>query len=66
MPLILFGVVTLIGGFLTILLPETLGGKLPDNIDDVEQAGSKENVAEGEEMKSLNPDLEASPKQEQV
>lgn len=36
LPLIIFGVVTMVGGFLTIPLPETLGTKLPDNIDDVE------------------------------
>lgn len=51
--LILFGVVTLIGGFLTLMLPETLGHKLPEGIDDVE-----DNVQfyadAGEEMKSLN------------
>lgn len=51
--LIMFGLVTLIGGLLTILLPETLDRKLPDNISDVEQSGSQENI-QGEEMKCLS------------
>ncbi|XP_053376201.1 organic cation transporter protein-like [Mercenaria mercenaria] len=66
MPLILFGLVTLIGGFLTILLPETLGRKLPDNIDDVEQSGSHDNIVNGEEMKSLNSNPDHDAKQENV
>jgi len=57
MPLVLFGTLTLIGGFLTILLPETLDCKLPDNIDEVEMAGSQDTLAEqadAEEMVVLN------------
>ena len=54
MPLILFGLVTLFGGLLTILLPETIGRKLPDNLDDVEQSGSHDSTNTREEMKSLS------------
>ncbi|XP_041348194.1 organic cation transporter protein-like isoform X2 [Gigantopelta aegis] len=35
-PIIIFGVMTLIAGFLICFLPETHGKKLPDTIDDVE------------------------------
>ena len=57
MPLVLFGTLTLIGGFLTILLTDTLDCKLPDNIDEVEMAGSQDTLAEqadAEEMVVLN------------
>ena len=54
--LILFGVVTLLGGAMAAMLPETLGTKLPDNIDDVEFGGSSGDLVtgNGEEMKNLN------------
>lgn len=35
-PLIIFGAVTLLGGILTFVLPETHGVKLPDTIEDAE------------------------------
>ena len=37
MPLVLFGVLTLIGGLLALLLPETHNQALPETIEDVEE-----------------------------
>ncbi|KAK3606530.1 hypothetical protein CHS0354_041488 [Potamilus streckersoni] len=39
-PLILFGIVTLLGGILTMLLPETRDHKIPDTVEDVEKSSS--------------------------
>lgn len=41
-PLIIFGAVTLLGGVLTFILPETRGVKLPDTIDDAEKFNDKQ------------------------
>ncbi|GAB1599438.1 organic cation transporter protein-like [Argonauta hians] len=40
-PLMFFGVAALIAGFLSLILPETLGKKLPDTIEEGEQFGRK-------------------------
>ena len=40
-PLIIFGVVTFLGGVLTFILPETRGVKLPDTIQDAETFSTK-------------------------
>lgn len=40
-PLILYGGVTLIGGLLTLMLPETLKIKLPDTMDEMDKKGGK-------------------------
>lgn len=53
LPLVLFGILTLIGGFLTIMLPETLGRKLPDNIDDVELSGSQDTLTSDDNAEEL-------------
>ncbi|OWF41581.1 organic cation transporter protein-like [Mizuhopecten yessoensis] len=37
---VVFGCIALIGGFVTLLLPETLGQKLPDTIEDTESLRS--------------------------
>lgn len=39
LPLIIFGTVTLIGGCLSLILPETLNKQLPESIADGEQFG---------------------------
>ena len=41
LPLIIYGALALSGGLLTLLLPETLGRKLPETIQDGENFGSK-------------------------
>ena len=40
-PLIIFGAVTLLGGILSFILPETRGVKLPDTIEDAETFSTK-------------------------
>lgn len=37
MPLVLFGILTMIGGILSVFLPETHNKPLPDSIEDVEK-----------------------------
>lgn len=39
LPLIIFGALSLIGGILSLLLPETLNRKLPETIEEGEQFG---------------------------
>lgn len=41
LPLLLFGVVAFISGLLASQLPETLGIKLPDTIEEAENIGKK-------------------------
>lgn len=41
LPLLLFGTVAFTAGLLSILLPETLGIKLPDTIEEAENIGKK-------------------------
>lgn len=36
LPLLLFGTVSFIGGVLSLFLPETLGKKLPDTVEEAE------------------------------
>lgn len=40
LPLILFGAVALVAGLLALLLPETLGYKLPDTAEEAERIGN--------------------------
>lgn len=54
LPLIIFGVVTMIGGFLTLPLPETVETKLPDNIDDVERESVQDDeIKDNKEIDSI-------------
>lgn len=41
LPLLLFGTVAFISGLLATMLPETLGQKLPDTIEEAENIGKK-------------------------
>ncbi|KAJ6645244.1 Solute carrier family 22 member 8, partial [Pseudolycoriella hygida] len=41
LPLLLFGSVSFFGGILALLLPETLGEKLPDTVEEAERLGEK-------------------------
>jgi len=36
LPLILFAIVSFIAGMLALLLPETLGARLPDTVEELE------------------------------
>jgi OCT family organic cation transporter-like MFS transporter 4/5 len=36
LPLLLFGVVSFVAGMLSLLLPETLGARLPDTVEELE------------------------------
>ena len=41
MPQLIFGVVATVAGLLTLILPETLGHKMPDTVEEAENFGSK-------------------------
>ena len=41
LPLLVFGCVSIFAGFLALLLPETLGKKLPETMEEGEELGSK-------------------------
>lgn len=45
LPLLLFGIVAAIGGFLAFILPETLGRKLPDSIEEAERLDHEEEIS---------------------
>jgi hypothetical protein len=36
LPLLLFGIVSFIAGMLALLFPETLGARLPDTVEELE------------------------------
>lgn len=46
LPLIVLGVIGIIGGFLSLFLPETLGHELPQNLADGEQFGKNQKFFE--------------------
>ena len=52
LPLIIYGALALTGGLLTLLLPETLGRKLPETIQDGENFGLKKNSKDVKEEES--------------
>merc|ERR1711971_794551 len=43
MPFFVMGGMAVIGGLLTLLLPETLGSKLPETLEDVEKMKTNQN-----------------------
>ncbi|XP_053384764.1 organic cation transporter protein-like [Mercenaria mercenaria] len=56
-PLLLYGGITLIGGLLTLLLPETLKIKLPDTLDEVNKT---QKTSEGTSLEKINEAAEKS------
>lgn len=60
LPLVIFGMLTFISGLLSLYLPETLGKKLPETIEEGELFGKKSKhdaeygLGNAEEMKKLN------------
>ena len=52
----IIGVIALIASFLTLLLPETFGRKLPDTIQDVEDHAAGNNAeTDAETEKAMTP-----------
>ncbi|KAJ3635265.1 hypothetical protein MTP99_008185 [Tenebrio molitor] len=56
LPLIIFGSLALIGGVMSLVLPETLNKKLPETMEEGESFGKKLKVQIDEEV-PLNPEL---------
>lgn len=57
LPLVIFGVLSLISGLFSLYLPETLNKKLPETIEEGERFGRKDvesSLGNAEEMKKLN------------
>lgn len=50
LPLILFGCMGIVAGFVSLVFPETLGSKLPDTISEAENIGrdKPENISDME------------------
>ncbi|XP_046592505.1 organic cation transporter protein isoform X1 [Neodiprion lecontei] len=53
LPMVIFGVCALIGGIMSLLLPETLNKKLPESIQDGEQFGKKIRGDDEEDVKQM-------------
>lgn len=51
-PLLLFGIVSIIGGALILFLPETMGRKLPDSISEAE------NISKSMQVTKCGKDVE--------
>ncbi|OWF37781.1 Solute carrier family 22 member 5 [Mizuhopecten yessoensis] len=54
-PIIAFGALSVIGGFLTLILPETLGRKLPDSIEDAEKMRGNKIIKNVDERSNRTP-----------
>ena len=48
MPLVLFGILTMIGGILSVALPETHNRPLPDRIEDIEHNKEEKHRSQAE------------------
>ncbi|XP_060062849.1 solute carrier family 22 member 3-like [Ylistrum balloti] len=65
-PIIFFGVLAVIGGFATLVLPETLGRKLPDTIEDAESMQSKNLTMDVDEVENPSNGKSAKEKYQSV
>lgn len=54
LPLVIFGIITLVGGMLSLMLPETLNRKLPETMEEGEKFGQKKTGTDSMEEEPMN------------
>ncbi|XP_069136162.1 solute carrier family 22 member 13-like [Argopecten irradians] len=65
-PVIAFGVLAMIGGFCTLILPETLGRKLPDTIEEAENMRGKKLLPDPDDAENIKHEKEPKEKYKAV